>query len=587
MPTLQLKHWWQYPPISEDVDTHLKDFPEYLRQILYNRGIRDMESAVDYLSASSPLHDPFLLLDMEKAVTRLLEAVDRQEGIVIYGDYDVDGVSATALMVLVLQKYSANVHRFIPNRFEEGYGLNNDSILMLADSGARVILTVDCGIRSPREAEFAREQGIDLIISDHHHPKDELPQAFAVVCPKREDDPYPYKDLAGVGLAYKIAQALFLKRALANWSADDWLDLVALGTVADIVPLTGENRTLVRRGLNLIRQGTRLGIKSLAGAAAKEISHISSTDIGFILGPRLNAAGRMDSALKAYDLLVTDSIARAGLLAQELDNQNNERQKATKKAQEDAKDKIGDDPGLNIIAAFFKVPSEEDPDVTQNGYLPGEEIYPGIVGLVAAKLTEYYYRPSIAGVVDGDTCRASCRSIPEFHITEALDECSDLLVRHGGHAMAAGFTIKVENLPAFMERITDIADRVLGEQELRQMIKVDCEVPVEEITPGIYKDLEKLQPTGMCNPSALFIARGIRFSEMRVMGRDGTHLRGSISGCLINQAVAFNQSDWFEVWKQRNPKFDILYSIEVNRYFEKETQQINIRDMRLSEETGT
>ena len=221
MPKTSLKHWWLYPQIPDDIDEQLKDFPPYIRQILFNRGIRDINSAVDYLNATYPSHDPFILLDMDKAVTRLLEAIDRKEGIVIYGDYDVDGVTATALMVLVLQKYGANVHRFIPNRFDEGYGLNNDAIAMLADSGAKVILTVDCGIRSPREADFAREKGIDLIISDHHHPKDELPQAFAIVCPKREDDPYPYKDLAGVGLAYKIAQALFTKRKAGAWSADD------------------------------------------------------------------------------------------------------------------------------------------------------------------------------------------------------------------------------------------------------------------------------------------------------------------------------------------------------------------------------
>lgn len=554
-----------------------------MRQILYNRGILDADAALNYLKATDPNHDPFLLLDMEKTVERLLQAIDCQEGIVIYGDYDVDGVSATALMVLVLQKFGGNVHRFIPNRFDEGYGLNNESIGMLADSDAKVILTVDCGIRSPREAEYAKTRGIDLIISDHHHPKDVLPQAYAVVCPKREGDPYPYKDLAGVGLAYKIAQALFMKRSLGDWSADDWLDLVALGTVADIVPLTGENRALVRRGINQIRLGNRIGIKALTGAAAKDITRVTATDIGFILGPRLNAAGRMDSALKAYDLLVTDSIAKAGILAQELDNQNNERQKATKTAQDLAKEKIGDETRLNLISAFFKVQSESEPDVEVNDYLPGEEIYPGIVGLVAAKLTEHYYRPSIAGVVDKGFCRASCRSIPEFHITEALDECSDLLVRHGGHSMAAGFTVKIENLEMLVTKLNEIADRKLGEQDLRQVIKADCEVPVSEITPGIYLDLEQLQPTGQANPSALFMARGVRFSDMRIMGKEGTHLRGTLAGCPINQAVAFNQADWYEIWQESKPKFDILYSIEINRYFEKETQQINIRDMRISD----
>ncbi|MBA4383777.1 MAG: single-stranded-DNA-specific exonuclease RecJ [Anaerolinea sp.] len=583
MPSTQQKKWWVYPVIPPEIDIQFQDFPKYIRQILFNRGIADVEAASNYLNASAPIHDPFLLLDMDRTVDRLLQAIDQHEGIVVYGDYDVDGVSATALMVQVLQKLDANVFRFIPNRFDEGYGLNNESISMLADSGAKVILTVDCGIRSPREADHAKLQGIDLIISDHHHPKDDLPQAYAIVCPKREGDPFPYKDLAGVGLAYKIAQALFLRRSAGDWTADDFLDLVALGTVADIVPLTGENRTLVRRGINQIRMGNRIGIKALAGAAAKEVNRITATDIGFILGPRLNAAGRMDSALKAYDILVTDSIAKAGLLAQELDNQNNERQKATKAAQDCAKDSIGEDSNLNLIPAFFKVPSEDEPNVRTNGYLPGEDIYPGIVGLVAAKLTEYYYRPAIAGVVEKDYCRASCRSIPEFHITEALDECSDLLVRHGGHAMAAGFTVKIENLSELVTKLSGIADRQLGQQELKQMIRVDCEVPVGEITPGIYRDLESLQPTGMSNPSAAFVARNVKFSDMKTMGKESTHLRCVIEGSPINQAVAFNQAHWYNVWKDSKSRFDIVYSIEINRYFEKETQQINIRDMHPSE----
>ena len=584
MPSMKPKKWWLYPEIPEQVDTALMEYPRYLRQVLYNRGINDEQSAAIYLSASIEGHDPFLLLDMQKAVDRLLKAIDHNEGIVIYGDYDVDGVSATALMVLLLQQYGARVHRFIPNRFEEGYGLNNEAIEMLADSGAKVILTVDCGIRSPREAEFARKLGIDLIISDHHHPKDELPNAYAVVCPKREGDPYPYKDLAGVGLAYKIAQALLETRPVGDWRADDWADLVALGTVADIVPLTDENRMLVRKGIQKIRFGSRLGIKALAGVAGKDPTRISAVDIGFILGPRLNAAGRMDSALKAYELLVCDSINKAAVLAQELDNQNNERQKATKIAQDCAREKIGEDAKLNLIPAFFKVPTDDQPDVRQMGYLPGEEIYPGIVGLVAAKLTEHYYRPAIAGVVDEDYCRASCRSIPEFHITEALDACSDLLVRHGGHSMAAGFTVKNENLTELVERLTSIANQKIGELDLKPVLKADAELSLAELNPMVYQQLEQLQPTGMGNPSAQFIARGVRFLEMRVMGKESNHLRGTLDGSLINQAVAFNQAQWYEVWKESKPLFDILFTIEVNRYFDKETQQINIRDMHPASE---
>ncbi|MCX6055759.1 MAG: single-stranded-DNA-specific exonuclease RecJ [Chloroflexi bacterium] len=575
----QARIWKVFPPLPPQVQNEFEIFPKYLSQILYNRGIADRASAEEYLEASASLGDPFLLLDMEKTVDRLLKAIDDQEAIAVYGDYDVDGVTATALMVVALQRMNAKVLRFIPNRFEDGYGLNNESITILADSGVRVILTVDCGIRSFCEADHARKLGVDLIISDHHHPKKELPDAFAVICPKREADPYPYKELAGVGLAFKIVQAMRLKRPM------DFLDLVALGTVADVVPLTGENRVLVRRGIQQIRFGKRVGIKALAGAAGKEYSRISANDIGYILGPRLNAAGRMDSAIKSYDLLVTESIDKAGLLAQELDNQNIERQKATRVAQELAKTNIGEDYNGNLITAFYKVPIQEDPDGQNGGFLIGEEVYPGIVGLVAAKLTEYFYRPSIVGVVEGEFVRASCRSIPEFHITNALDQCADLLERHGGHAMAAGFTVHRDQFSELITRLSSIADDELGGKGIRQTIKVDLEMDIKEIHPAIYHELEKLQPTGMGNSAASFVIRGAKILRMELMGKERpqTHLRIWIDGCPINPAVAFHQAQWFQTWRESKPKFDILFSIEINRFFEKETQQINIRDMRVSD----
>jgi single-stranded-DNA-specific exonuclease len=272
----------------------------------------------------------------------------------------------------------------------------------------------------------------------------------------------------------------------------------------------------------------------------------------------------MDSAIRAYELLVTESISRAGLLAQELENQNSERQKATKIAQEKAAILI-ESQGLNNIITTF------DPEFGQ-----------GIVGLVAAKLTEQYYRPSIVGYQEAEFTRASCRSISEFHITRALDECADLLVRHGGHSMAAGFTIENKNIPRFIERINVIADRELSGRELRQTLKADLEIQISEVKPTIYQDIEKLQPTGMSNPSAMFVSRRVKFSDMRLMGKEGIHTRIVIQGCPINQAVGFHLAEWMKIWRESNPFFDIAYSIEINRYFEKESQQINIRDIRLS-----
>lgn len=564
----QSKRWVIYPKIDPVTEKELEPYPPYMRQILYNRGIRSVEAADEYLSASMVLADPFRLLDMQKAVDRLLQARDFDELIAVYGDYDVDGVTATVMMVEALRALGAKVTRYIPNRFEEGYGLNEGAIKELADSGVKVILTVDCGIRSPREAEFARSMGVDLIISDHHHPKDELPDAFAVICPKRENDPYPDKDLAGVGVAYKILQGLLQRAGVNDRQADEWLDLVALGTVADIVPLTGENRVMVRRGINLIRTGKRMGLNALAGVAGKNIRQITATDIGFILGPRLNAAGRMESALQAFELLFSDSAEDVGKSAQILEDQNSERQKATRKAQEKAQTELGDLSQLHIITAF-------DPEFSS-----------GIVGLVASKLVENYYRPAIVGQIENEHIRASCRSIPEFHITKALDECADLLIRHGGHAMAAGFTVSRQNVDELVERLKGIAARELSGIELRPVLKADLELDVASIKPNIYQELEKLQPTGMGNPSVLFISRGVEVDGMKLMGKEGTHIGFTIRGCKINRAVAFNQAQWFEVWQQERPKFDIAYSIEVNRYFDMETLQLNIRDMKISGRSG-
>ncbi len=559
------KRWVIPPSIDEIISQRLQAYPPYLRQVLFNRGITTIEAADQYLNATNPLADPFLLTDMDKAVDRLLSAAKSGESIVVYGDYDVDGVTATSMMVEVLRSFNANVTPYIPNRFEEGYGLNLEAIQYLHGFGAKVILTVDCGIRSPREADYARELGVDLIISDHHHPEDDLPRAFAVICPKREGDPYPDKELAGVGVGFKIVEGLFLREGKNRQNANEWLDLVALGTVADVVPLTGENRVMVRKGIRLIRTGKRIGLNALAGVAGKDIRETTATDIGFILGPRLNAAGRMESALQSFDLLVADDRGKAGVIAQKLDDQNTERQKATRKAVEKALAGVGDLSGKYLISAF------------------DAEFSSGIVGLVASKLVEGNYRPACVGHIEGDFIRASCRSISEFHITDALDECADLLERHGGHAMAAGFTVRYENVDALVERLEQIAARELSETvDLRPVLRADLEISIEEVRPEMYAELANLQPIGMNNPGAVFIARGVSLDRVQLMGKDKTHLSFAPRNCAIARAVAFNQADWYELWRKENTAFDLVFTIDVNHYYDQATLQLQIRDMRPS-----
>jgi len=557
------KRWVIHERIPSEIDQALAEYPAFFRQILYSRGFCTSEQAYAYLMGEVENDDPFRLKDMEDTVKRLLWAVDHQEKIAVYGDYDVDGVTATALLTQVLARYGADVISYIPNRFEEGYGLNTEALDHLAEQGVRVVITVDCGIRSPREAEYAERLGIDLMISDHHHPGEELPDAFTVICQKQRDDEYPEKDLSGVGLAYKIAQGLHRLRPEAGVLAENWLDLVALGTVADVVPLRGENRKLVRRGLNLMRsqvmQG-RPGLYSLASVAGLKIPRLTAGDIAFGLGPRLNAAGRLDTAMDALRLLMAENLSDAGLLSQNLDNQNRERQEMTRKIQEESIQLAQEVGSEDILFAFH-------PNFSS-----------GVVGLAASRLVESFYRPAVVGEKGPEVTRASCRSIPEFHITRALDECKDLLVRHGGHALAAGFTVKNENLPLLIERLRGIAARDLTNMDLRPSLRADMEIPLDELHPNFLKYLDYLQPTGQDNAEAVFVSRNLRVKNHRAIGKEGAHLRLTVTdGHITYDAIAFRHGHRAE---NMPAQIDMMYAFEQNEYNGRVSLQLNVRDFK-------
>lgn len=562
MEPVQEKRWKIAPVVPSYLVEELKDYSPVTRQLLYNRGITSKIEAEHYLQADLPGYSPFLLSGMTEVVDRLLYAVDHREKIAIYGDYDVDGVTATTLMVEVLQAYGADVQWYIPNRFDEGYGLNADAVRELHERGVDVLLTVDCGIRSPGEARLAAQQGMDIIISDHHQPGSELPEAVGVICPKQAGNVYPYEHLSGVGLAFKIAEALLLRRPLVGVSAHNWLDLVALGTVADVVPLTGENRSLVRKGLEILKQSNREGILALARVAGLKLPSIESSHIGFILGPRLNAAGRVESAKAAVELLLARDLFQAGILAQQLDAQNRERQRLTQEVQERAIEIASAGKSDYLIMAF---------DPTFN---------PGVVGLAASRLVELYYRPAIVGQSEEDAgqTRASCRSIPEFHITRALDQCAELLERHGGHQAAAGFTVRNENLPVLQERLSSIAEQTLGNLDLIPSLHADMELPLSEIQPEVLWDLQRLQPTGEGNPEAFFVSRGVQVKDARCVGARGEHLKLSlVDGRIVWDAIAFRQGHHI----QNMPRFvDVLYTLEQNTYNGNTTLQLRVRDLK-------
>lgn len=558
------------PPLPPEPDHQLRQFSPIFRQILFNRGYSTEEAALAYLEARPPAGNaPENLLGVTEATERIWGAVQRQERIAVYGDYDADGVTATALLTDLLRKLNANAHPYIPNRFDEGYGLNNDALDNLREAGTDLVITVDCGARSLDEAEHAQKIGLDLIITDHHQPKTQLPTAVALVNPKQPGDPYPDKNLAGVGLAYKLASALLEKASQAGLSntralsAEEYLDLVALGTVSDLAPLIDENRSFVRSGLEIIRKPSRQGVLSLIGAAQLKPSQITTDQIGYALGPRLNAAGRLDSALAALQLLLTEEVSEAARLAQLLDNQNRERQQITRDIQASAEAQaLTEDPqGLLLFSA-------------------DESYNPGVIGLAAARLCEQYYRPAIVAHLGPEFTRGSCRSIPEFHFTQALDECADLLVRHGGHSAAAGFTVKNKDLTELIDRLRAIAQRDLGDLDLRPTLIADAETELSELTPDLFYELEHLQPTGHGNPPASFISRAVRVVKSRPVGKDSSHLKLVLTdGHITYDAIAFRQGH-----RHTNlPLYiDLIYTFERNEYNGRETLQLNVGDIHPS-----
>ncbi|MBE3038460.1 MAG: single-stranded-DNA-specific exonuclease RecJ [Chloroflexi bacterium] len=565
MASNQGKRWLVSAPVTPQANEALAAFSPIMRQILFNRGYATDAAARTYLRAEANFDpSPFQMTGIPATVERVRYALDHNEPITIYGDYDVDGVTATALLVQALRALGGNVRGYIPNRFDEGYGLNNEALSDLQAHGVKLVISVDCGIRSPDETAHARAIGLDLIISDHHQPAaGDLPPAFAVINPKQVGDSYPDKDLAGVGVAYKIVQALLdsIGTAAEGFQADDLLDLVALGTVADLAPLVGENRILVRKGLQKLRETKRQGLFSLAAVSDLPLSRITATSIGFILGPRLNAAGRLKSALAAFDLLTTTDVKTAGDLAQQLNVQNRQRQELTRKIQAEAEAiALADDPAADL---FFAV----HPDFNA-----------GVVGLAAARLVETYYRPAVVGQISAEATRCSCRSIPEFHITEALDQCKDLLIRHGGHAAAAGFTVRNENLEALKARLKSLATEQLRGRDLRQTLTADTEVPLSDLKPELLKHLEYLQPTGYGNPEAVFVSRDVRVTNSRTVGAESKHLKLVVTdGRVTFDAIGFRLG---HLQPDLPLRVDVLYTFESNEFNGRTSLQLNLKDVK-------
>ncbi len=566
--TIQTKKWQIAPPVSAQAQANLAGISPILQQILYNRGIVTPAAARAFLDNRFPDDtDPFLLSDMDKAVARIAQAIADEEMIVVYGDFDADGVTATVLLTEALRGLGLPRHLarpYIPNRVDEGYGLNTAALSKIRQQfGASLVISVDCGIRSVAEVAHANSLGLDVIVTDHHSLAETLPPAAAVINPKRPDSAYPDKMLAGVGIAYKLAQAL---RATmpdkAGYGRNDFLDLVALGTVADLAPLLKENRVLVSEGLAELNRNRRPGLAALARISRLEPGSYTAESIAFGFGPRLNAAGRLAHAYDAARLLTANNNVDANRYARLLDNLNRQRQQLTADLTARAEEMI--DPAAPILIAA------------------GADFVSGVVGLVASRLAEKYYRPAIVMEQGETVSRGSCRSIDEFHITDALDETADLLVRHGGHAAAAGFTIRNENLPAFVERMTVLAQEKLGGLELRPTISIDAELELDAINMPLYQELRRLEPTGIANPPPVFLSRRVEVIHHRAVGQDGAHLQMRLSSATgdkrqIIPAIAFRQGTWA---RQMPQLVDVVYTINLNKWNGRANLQLILQDIK-------
>ncbi|MDA8211769.1 MAG: single-stranded-DNA-specific exonuclease RecJ [Clostridia bacterium] len=558
------------PGLQKMLAQELK-IPDIMAQILVNRGISSADEAREFLWADlGRLHSPLLLPDLKVAVERIALAVSRGEKILIYGDYDVDGITSTTVLVLTLQKLGAQVEYYIPDRLEEGYGLNLGAMEWAQQEGFSLIVTVDCGISALKEAQWAKEAGIDLIITDHHEVPEELPQAVAVLDPKREDSEYPCPDLAGVGVAFKLAQGLlqhFQPGLPLNEAGKDLLDIAALGTIADIVPLRGENRIIVKYGLRTLAESQRVGIKALKEVCGLAGKRISAGQVGFVLAPRLNATGRLGDAKEGVRLLLSTREEEALSIARELDQGNRERQQIEAEMVNEA---------VQLIDRFH--------DFTRDKVilLGRENWHPGVIGIVASRIVERYHRPTILLALDGEQAKGSCRSINGFDMYHALGACKEYLVKFGGHKQAAGLTLTTGNIENFRRAINKLADAALTEEQLYPQVRLDGVVGFSELTLDLVDQLELLQPFGHQNPGPVLACREAKVVECKGVGKAGVHLKLRVrrdSGFL--DAIGFQLGGAVDEVKACGA-LDLAFALEKNEWNNRVSLQLNLKDLKDS-----
>jgi single-stranded-DNA-specific exonuclease len=555
---------------------------EALANLLVQRGVKTFDEAKTFFRPTlEDLFDPFLMKDMDKAISRIARAIEGKEKILVYGDYDVDGTSAVALVYTFLKSFHQGIDYYIPDRYTEGYGISLTGIDFAAGTNVKLIIALDCGIKAIEKVSYASSKGIDFIICDHHRPGAEIPGAVAVLDPKRSDCPYPYKELSGCGIGFKLIQAYSKVNNLPFENLIQYLDLVAISIASDIVDITGENRILAYFGLKLINSRPRPGLEALLRYSAMMknddgqggcvfIRELTITDLVFMIGPRINAAGRIESGKNSVRLLITKELEEAKHVAEQINAHNTERK---------ALDSMATQQALGMIAADEKLQSAKSTVI----YHP--DWHKGVIGIVASRLTETYYRPTIVLTLSNGLITGSARSVRDFDIYEAVDACSDLLEHFGGHKFAAGLSLKPENLELFRTRFESVVQERLHGIELVPVLEMDAQLPLSNINSRFYSILKQFAPFGPGNMAPLFITRGVMDAGgLKIVGKN--HLKLSVVHPEVAggpfSAIAFQQGERYGMIEKQIP-FNICYHVEENEWNGSVNLQLNIKDINFSD----
>lgn len=564
-----MKKKWEYYEVDENLVKKIEkkhNISRLIAQVLVNRGITNDDEIQIFLNPTrNDFLDPFLMKGMEKATQRIIEAINKKEKTIIYGDYDVDGITSITVLKKFLQERGLEVDTYIPNRLDEGYGLNKEAINVIAKKGYKLMITVDCGISGIEEVELANSLGIETIITDHHEQADILPKAYCIIDPKQKDDTYPFRGLAGVGVVFKLIQAISKKLNLDNKEYLKYLDIVCIGTISDIVPLVSENRTIATLGLKLIKQTRNIGLRELIiESGSKEINSLS---ISFGIAPRINASGRMGKQMEALQLFLTQDISEAKEITKNLNRYNLQRQETERKIYDEVIELINKE-NINELSTIV---------------LGSDQWHHGVIGIVASKITEKFFKPTILICFEEEIGKGSGRSVPGFDLHGALNKCTDVLEKYGGHEMAIGLAVSKEQFESFKSKFEKIAQES-NVKDILPVIKVDYQITKRDLTEEAVKQINLLEPFGEQNKQPIFIYKNLKVDSIRTLS-EGKHLKMSLrdGNCVLN-AIGFNLGDIAEEFLIGD-KVDIVGTLEINRFNGMETIQMNLKDIMKSIKT--